>query len=141
MTNQLAEDAHAEPPAGGSDRGFGILFATLFAAVGLWPLLDGEAPYWWWLAAAAALLSVALAKAHWLAPGNRLWSGFGRLLHRLVSPLVMALIYFAVITPTGLIMRALGKDPLLLGRDPQAKSYWIQRRPPGPAPETMANQF
>ena len=59
----------------------------------------------------------------------------------MVNPLVMALIYFAVVTPTGLVMRALGKDPLRLKYDPDAQSYWIHRDPPGPERESMQNQF
>ena len=59
----------------------------------------------------------------------------------MVSPLIMAVIYFAVATPTGLVMRALGKDPLRLKHDPDARSYWIHRDPPGPERESMRNQF
>ena len=130
-----------EAPAGGSDRGFGVVFAIVFAAVGLFPLLGGEPPRGWSIAVAGALLAVALVKAHWLAPLNRVWTRFGLLLQRVVNPLVMAVIYFAVVTPTGLVMRALGKDPLRLRRDPAAESYWIHRDPPGPERESMTNQF
>ena len=130
-----------EPSAGGSDRGFGILFTVVLAAFGLFPLLGGGPPHGWLLALAAALLAVALLRARWLAPFNRVWFRFGLLLHRIVSPVVMAVIYFAVVTPTGLVMRALGKDPLRLGRDPEAESYWIHRDPPGPGRESMTDQF
>ena len=130
-----------EPSAGGSDRGFGIFFAVVFAAFGLYPLLGGGPPRGWLLALAAALLAVALLRARWLAPANRVWFRLGLLLHRIASPVVMAVIYFAVVTPTGLIMRALGKDPLHLARDPEAESYWIRRDPPGPERGSMTNQF
>ena len=130
-----------EPVARGSDRGFGIVFAVVSAAVGLFPLLGGEPPRGWLLALAGALLAVAFFRASWLAPANRVWFELGLLLHRIVSPVVMAMIYFAVVTPTGLIMRALGKDLLRLGRDPDAESYWIHRDPPGPGRDSMTDQF
>jgi hypothetical protein len=65
----------------------------------------------------------------------------GMLLHRIVSPIALGIMFFLVITPMGLLMRALGKDPLRLRLRPDEGSYWIDRRPPGPAPETMKDQF
>jgi len=62
-------------------------------------------------------------------------------LHRIVTPVVTGLLFYAVVTPIGLMMRAAGKDVLRLKRDPGAKSYWIERAPPGPAPDTMKNRF
>jgi hypothetical protein len=58
-----------------------------------------------------------------------------------VNPIVMALVFFGTVLPTGLVMRALGRDPLRLKRRPNVNSYWIERRPPGPAPESMKDQF
>jgi hypothetical protein len=72
---------------------------------------------------------------------NRLWLRFGLLLNRIVSPIVLGFLFYAVITPTGMIIRRAGRDPLRLQWDANAASYWIERRPPGPAPETMSNQF
>ncbi len=72
---------------------------------------------------------------------NRLWFLFGMALHKVISPLVMGLLFYLTVTPIALIMRAIGKDPLHRQFDPQAKSYWIERRPAGPAPETMRRQF
>ncbi len=63
------------------------------------------------------------------------------LLHAVVNPMVMGLLFYLMITPTAYVMRLLGKDHLKLRWDPAAKTYWIERRPPGPAPETMKNQF
>ena len=135
---RLAQD---ETVAIGSDRGFGIVFAVVFTAIGLFPLIRGEPPRGWSLAIAGAFLAVTLVKPAWLAPLNTLWFRFGLLLQRVVHPIVLAVIYFAVVTPTGLIMRALGKDPLRLRFDPDATTYWIARDPPGPEPESMKNQF
>ena len=136
-----ARAGREEPVTGGSDRSFGVLFAIVSAVVGLWPLLDGQPPRGWALAVAGLLLAVALVKAQWLAPFNRVWTRFGLLLHRIVSPAILAIIYFAVVTPTGLVMRALGKDPLRLRRAPDVESYWIHRKPPGPERESMTRQF
>ena len=115
--------------------------ATVFAVIGCWPLLGGATPRWWALAVGGAALVVALAAPQWLAPATRVWLRFGLLLHRVTSPIILAVIYFGVVTPTGLLRRALGKDPLRLKRDPDAESYWIEREPPGPDRESMSNQF
>ncbi|MFQ5785627.1 MAG: SxtJ family membrane protein [Alphaproteobacteria bacterium] len=124
-----------------SDRAFGLVFAGALAAVGLWPVLDGNGARWWALGLAFVLLAAALSGPAWLGPANRLWARFGLALHRVVNPLITGLVFYLVVTPTGLALRALGKDPLRLRLDTSAKSYWIERRPPGPAPDTMKRQF
>jgi predicted membrane metal-binding protein len=133
--------SHDEAIQGSSDRSFGIVFAVVFAIVGLWPFLFGGLVRWWSLAIAAAFLAVALIRPEVLAPLNRLWTKFGLLLNRIVSPLVMGLLFFVVITPFALVMRFSGKDLLNLKHDPKAESYWILREPPGPSPETIKNQY
>jgi hypothetical protein len=72
---------------------------------------------------------------------NRVWLRLGLVLYKVVSPIAMGLVFVTTVVPIGLVMRALGKDPLRLRRDSHAASYWIQRDPPGPAPDTMKNQF
>ena len=142
MTQGFHEDlGRKDEVKGSSDRTFGLVFAVLFAVIGLWPLLGGDAVRIWSLGLAVAFLARALVAPGLLAPLNRLWMRFGLLLHKVVSPLVLGLMFYATVTPIGLIMRLLGKDPLGRGFDPAAKSYWIERDPPGPAPETMKNQF
>lgn len=126
---------------GSSDRGFGFVLAAVAGAVGLWPLTSSGAIRLWALALAALFLVLALARPQWLGPFNRAWMRLGLLLNAVASPLVLGLLFYLTVTPTGLLMRALGKDPLRLRFEPGAKSYWIERRPPGPAPETMRNQF
>ena len=124
---------------GSSNRSFGIIFAALFTIIGLFPLLGGEGLRYWSLATAGVILTVALIKAEWLAPLNKIWFKIGLLLHSIASPVVMAALFYAVITPTGLIMRALGKDLLHLQRDRNAKSYWIHC--PEDENDSMKNQF
>jgi hypothetical protein len=124
-----------------SDRGFGIVFAVAFGLVGVWPLLGGGSLRLWALAIAAALLLVAVVRPGLTAPLNRLWTAFGLVLHRLTNPLIMGLVFYLAVTPTALAMRLLGKDPLNRQFDADAESYWIERTPPGPEPDTMKQQF
>jgi predicted membrane metal-binding protein len=130
-----------ETVAAGSDRSFGLVMATVFlllAALNAW-----HGGRWWpWTGTAGALLlAAALLYPPMLAPLNRLWLKFGLLLHRIVNPIVMGLVFYGAVLPTGLVMRALGHDLLRLKREPKTASYWIRRQPPGPAPETMIDQF
>jgi hypothetical protein len=123
------------------DRQFGLVFTAVFSAIAVWPVLSGRPFRWWSLGLAVAFLVLALVAPSALAPLNRVWLRFGLLLHRCVSPIVLALLFFTTVTPMGLARRALGKDPLRLRFDPEASSYWIERRPPGPAGASMPNQF
>jgi hypothetical protein len=125
----------------GSDRNFGFVFAAVFALISCWPLIHGEAPRWIGLGFAAAFGVAAVARPSLLRPLNLAWFRFGLLLHRVVSPLVMGLVFFLCITPMAWLMRLRGKDPLGLARGSEAKSYWIVREPPGPSPTSLRNQF
>ncbi len=126
---------------GSSDRAFGIVFAVVFATIGLLPLVFGGTPRWWSVAVGGVFLLLAYAAPRALAPLNRLWLKFGLLLHRIVSPIVLGIMFFGVVTPIGLVMRAVGKDPLRLKFERDAAGYWIDRVPPGPPPESMKDQF
>ncbi len=126
---------------GSSDRAFGVVFVAVFAIIGAFPLLFGAPPRLWSFAVAAGLAAIAFLAPGVLAPFNRLWTRFGLLLHTVVSPIVLGIMFYLVVTPTGLLMRLFGKDPLKLRRDPEAKSYWVERTPPGPAPEGFKDQF
>ena len=142
MTQGFHEDFHRpEKVKGSSDRTFGIIFAAFFLIVGLWPLLDGEGPRIWSLAVAALFLVTAFIAPAYLAPLNRLWTRFGDLLHRVVNPVVLGLMFLVAITPVALVMRALGKDPLNRRADPSADTYWVKREQAGPPAESMRNQF
>ena len=124
-----------------SDRSFGLVIATVFLIITLWPLIRGEPARWWALAVAAVFAALALLWTAALAPLNKCWTKLGVLLYRVLSPIVLGLLFYVTVTPIALLMRLLGKDPLRLRRDPDAASYWIDRTPPGPAPEYRKNQL
>jgi len=122
----------------GSERGFGLVFAAVFAIVAFWPLVSGLPVRYWALAVAAVFMGTALAAPRILAPFNRLWFKLGLLLGAVVAPIMMSLLYFLAVTPTAIIMRALGKDPLRTKIDRSAESYWMDREEPV---GSMKNQF
>lgn len=124
-----------------SNRSFGLVFTAVFVVLGLWPLFGGGDVRIWALALGVVFLAAALVAPKILAPLNRIWTKIGLLLHHIVNPVVMGLLFYLTVTPVGLVMRLFGKDPLKLRFEPDATSYWIAREPPGPEPETMKNQF
>jgi hypothetical protein len=124
----------------GSDRNFGLVMA---GALALLSALNGwhHGRLWPWMTAAAIILLAAVwFKPSALRPLNIVWMKFGLLLHRIVNPIVMGVLFFGTIWPTGLVMRLRGRDLLRLRREPVSNSYWIAR-PPGPQPQTMKDQF
>ena len=129
-----------EGSAPGSDRTFGLVMAgalALVASINGWH----HGRLWPWEGVLAALfLLAALLKSTLLHPLNRLWMKLGLLLHKIVNPIVMGLLFYGTIWPTGAIMRMRGRDLLRLRREPASDTYWIAR-PPGPLPETMRDQF
>jgi len=142
MATQFHEDFRrngGEPKA--TERSFGLVFTGVFALIGLLPLLAGHSPRLWALGVAAVFCVLALAAPKILAPLNRVWMFIGKVMHKVVSPLMLGLLFAVAVVPTGLFLRLKGTDPLRLKRDPKAKSYWIVRDPPGPAPISFKNQF
>jgi len=125
----------------GSERGFGIVFACVFVVIGLWPLLDSAPIRWWALIIAAVFIGCAFLISIALRPLNILWFKIGMLMSKVMIPLTMAMLYYLTVVPMGLLMKMCGKDPLNRSFDKTASSYWIDREPPGPAPESMKYQF
>lgn len=138
-TNEPAVSYRKVKP--GSERSFGLVFAVFFAIVALLPATHGAAVRWWALAVAAAFVAAAFLAPRLLHPLNRVWFAFGMLLHHVVNPIVMAVMFYGAILPMALLLRALSKDLLRLKREPEAASYWIPREPPGPEPGSMRKQF
>jgi hypothetical protein len=126
---------------GSSDRAFGGVFALVFLIVAAWPILHASPPRWWALALATVFSGVAWLRPSYLAPLNRRWIKLGVFIGQVVSPVALGVLFFGMLTPVAIVMRLAGKDPLLLKRDPNASSYWHVRKPPGPRPDSMNQQF
>jgi hypothetical protein len=124
-----------------SDRGFGLVFAAFCAIVAALSFYSGNHHWPWWLGTAAAFALLAYVWPDVLSPINRLWTKFGLLLFMVVSPVVLAIVFFLCIAPIGWMMRLAGKDFLRLRFEPNATTYWISREPPGPHPDSLKNQF
>lgn len=124
-----------------SNRKFGVVFAAMFVLLGSirWGI-SGSPESWPWVVSGLFLLA-ALAAPATLTPLNRLWAKLGLLLHHIVTPVVLGIMFFAVIVPVGLLMRLFGKRPIPIRFDSDRGTYWISRTPPGPDPESMRNQF
>ena len=134
----LTRELRAE---GSSDRVFAVVFVAVFLLIAIWPILAGQVPRWWAAAIAAGLALIAVVRPTLLAPLNRMWMRIGLLLGRLVSPIALGIVYFLVLTPVGLLLRFQGKDLLRLEPRRDTSSYWIERQPPGPPPDSMTRQF
>jgi hypothetical protein len=124
-----------------SNRSFGILFTVVFVLVGAWMAWRGTPAYRWWLAASGATLVITFAWPTLLTPFNRAWMKLAAVLHHIVSPLVLGFLFYILITPIGLAKRLTGWNPMRRGFDPKLPSYWINREPPGPPPDSLKNQF
>ena len=124
-----------------SDRTFGFVFTAFFLATGLFPMFKHHPPRQWSLIASGACLLVALVYPALLHPANFLWTRLAVLLNKIVSPIVTGLVFYLVFTPMGVLMRMCGKDPLRLRFESNKNSYWMERNPAGPLPESMSNQF
>ena len=134
----MDEDTLALP----SERAFGWLFTVVFAAIAAWQSYAGREPFAAVFAVAAlAVGTITLAAPRRLAPVKRLWLRLGRLLHAVVSPLVLFAMYAVLIIPLALVMRLIRRDSLKLRFDANAATYWIDRVPPGPPPESFTRQF
>lgn len=135
-THRASAPALVLPP----NRSFGILFCLVFAIVAVWPLFSGNGLRMWAVGVSIVFAILAIAAPNLLTPLNRAWMQFGALLHRIVSPIVLAVLFFVVITPFGLVMRVMKRDPLRLSRH-EDRSYWVDRMPPGPRPDSLDKQF
>ena len=109
-----------------SNRSFGIVFATVFLIISLYPLLNDQNTRTWALIISLIFLILGLLNSSLLTPLNKIWFKFGILLSKIFSPLIMGIIFFLVVTPIGIFMRILGKDLLNLKFN-KSSSYWIKK--------------
>ena len=120
-----------------SNKSFGIVFFVVFLLISFYPLLNNENIRFWSLFISIIFLILGILNSSLLSPFNKLWFKFGMLLGKIISPIIMGIIFFLVVTPTGLIIRLLGKDVLSLKYNDN-KSYWIKKTGPK---SMMKNQF
>ena len=120
-----------------SNRSFGVVFFIVFLLIGLYPLLNNNEIRLWSLIISVLFLILGILNSKILSPLNKIWFKFGLFLGKIISPLVMGVIFFLVVTPIGLIMRLLNKDLLKLKFN-KTNTYWIEKTEPK---SKMKNQF
>jgi len=123
------------------DRHFGLVFTVLFAGLAVLSYMRGGHAFVWLLPLSVLTGLVTIISPRWLRPFNRVWMKLAALLHTIVSPVVLAVLYFLILTPFGFVQRLAGRDTMRQRFDPRIDSYWISREPPGPPPESLRNQF
>ena len=122
----------------GSNRSFGIVFFIVFVLIAIYPLINQGEVRIWSLIISFLFLFLGLLNSKILTPLNKLWFRFGLFLGKIISPIIMAVIFFLVVTPIGLLMRLFGKDVLSLKLNKKKTSYWIEKVGPK---SKMKNQF
>ena len=121
----------------GSNKSFGIVFFVVFLLISLYPLINNESIRIWSLVISLIFLVLGILNSNLLSPLNQIWFKFGIFLGKIISPIIMGIIFFLVVTPIGLIMRLFGKDVLNLKYN-DYKTYWIEKTGPK---SKMKNQF
>jgi Saxitoxin biosynthesis operon protein SxtJ len=138
----LHEDLRREDQTTGpSNRKFGLTLGGILAVIAIIKAIERSPWGVVWGVLAVALIGFALLRPSLLTTPNRLWLKLGLLLHRIVNPIIMAILFYGTILPVGLLMRACGKDPLRLKLDQGAASYWLPRSDERPQSEAMRQQF
>tara|TARA_Y100000741_G_scaffold359988_1_gene341511 strand:+ start:1664 stop:2065 length:402 start_codon:yes stop_codon:yes gene_type:complete len=121
-----------------SNKSFGIVFFIFFFIVAMWPILNNENPRFLLLLISLVFLILGLINSSLLSPLNKIWFKFGIFLGNFISPIVMGIIFFLVVTPIGLIMRLLGKNLLRLNKEKNTNTYWLKK---DEYKSSMKNQF
>ena len=111
-----------------SNKSFGSLFFIVFLILGLWPLKNGESLNFYFIIASVVFLILGLLDSKLLTPLNKSWIKLGEILGIIIAPIVMALVYFAILTPVSIIVRVFGKDLLGLKFLKEKDTYWIKRK-------------
>ena len=109
-------------------RSFGLLFSIIFLIISLWPLLNSEAYRLWALIISLIFLFLGVIDSQVLSPFKSAWIKLGEFLGKVIAPIVMFLVFFTILTPTGIILRLFGKDLLKIKKDKTCKSYWVDRK-------------
>ena len=121
----------------GSNRSFGTVFFVVFLLIGLWPVLNGNEPRIWSIVISLIFFILGILNSKILTPLNKLWFRFGIFLGNIISPIIMGIVFFLVVTPTGLIMKLFRKDLINLKKN-NSNTYWIEKKD---IKSSMKNQF
>ena len=111
-----------------SNKSFGLLFFVVLLIIGLWPLKNGESLNFYFIIASVVFLILGLVNSKLLSPLNKSWIKLGEILGIIIAPIVMALVYFVILTPISIIVRVFGKDLLGLKFLKEKETYWIKRK-------------
>ncbi len=121
----------------GSNRSFGVVFFVVFLLIGLWPILKGNELRIWSIVISLIFLTLGILNSKILTPFNKVWFRFGIFLGNFISPIIMGIVFFLVVTPTGLIMKLFRKDLINLRKN-NSSTYWIEKKD---IKSSMKNQF
>ena len=121
----------------GSNRSFGVVFFVVFLLIGLWPILKGNEIRIWSIVISLIFLTLGILNSKILTPFNKVWFRFGIFLGNFISPIIMGIVFFLVVTPTGLIMKLFRKDLINLRKN-NSSTYWIEKKD---IKSSMKNQF
>ena len=121
----------------GSNRSFGVVFFVVFLLIGLWPILKGNELRIWSIVISLIFLILGILNSKILTPFNKVWFRFGIFLGNFISPIIMGIVFFLVVTPTGLIMKLFRKDLINLRKN-NSSTYWIEKKG---IKSSMKNQF
>ena len=121
----------------GSNRNFGVVFFVVFLLIGLWPILRGNELRIWAIVISLIFLILGILNSKILTPFNKVWFRFGIFLGNFISPIIMGIVFFLVVTPTGLIMKLFRKDLINLRKN-NSSTYWIEKKD---IKSSMKNQF
>jgi predicted membrane protein len=139
MTNETYDRSETDKKA--SDRTFGLFFSAVFCLTGLFPLLSAGEIRLWAVIVSAVLLVLSMLHPSLLSLPHRIWMKFGLLLHRIMSPVIIAGLFFIIVTPYAMVLKIFRKDVLPLSFEPESDSYWIVRSPEESGKSLMTNQF
>lgn len=134
-------NSQLEQPKPLDNRAFGLIFCGIFCIIALFPMFFGGEYRQWALIISVAWAVPALLFPAVLGPLNRLWAQIGQMMHKVINPILMGLVFFLTVVPTGLILKLLGKDPMRRKFDTQASSYWIARQENSLTKDSFDNQF
>jgi len=128
-------------PSGSTDKTFGLFFALFFLLISIWPFFHGNDLRIWLALFAVSLAIIAFIAPRLLSPFNMIWTQFGLFLHRVMSPLILGLIYLITVVPVSWALKISGKDPLRLKIEPENASYWILVQESEKTKSSMLNQY